>query len=144
MRMFNEKSGSSPDTRPHLETLKINIMTNEELLEQYLIKEYPEDLENYQEKRDIFRAGVEWKINHPDFNMGCPTREWHYLADNPTDLPEPNKSCLIKFSDGTGGVSSIIKKEKDGKEYLTWVTQYRDDIVAWSYYVMNKVNGIYI
>ena len=144
MRMFNEKSGSSPDTRPHLKTLKVNIMMNEELLEQYLIEKYPEDSENYQEKRQIFRAGVEWKINHPDFDKGCPQREWHYLTENPNDLPKANKACLIKFSDGTGGVSSMRMKTKNDQQIKVWVTTYRDDIVAWSYYQLTHNNGSYV
>lgn len=139
-------------------------MIDIELLEQHLAELYPDTVENYQEKRDIFRTGVQWGYDHPYFNKGCPNREWHYLTEDPTDLPEVNKICLVKFSDGTGGISSMINKTKKVTsnvddtqnnrsnsssldEYVTykvWVTQYRDDIIAWSYYVMTKINGNYI
>lgn len=157
-------------------------MIDTELLNSVLEDLYPEDLEGYQEKRDIFKAGVQWGYNHPYFNKGCPDRVWHYLTDNPNDLPDPYKICLIKFSDGTGGISSLMmncppnvthpdnpdfnntkgKTIEDGigddeigiggggtpiirpesPSGLTgdciyyWTTKYRDDIVAWSYYVL--------
>jgi len=49
------------------------------------------------------------------------------------DLPEYNRVCLVKFSDGTGGIST---RSKTSKARNQWITAYRDDIVAWSYYVM--------
>lgn len=134
-------------------------MIDTELLEKTLAELYPSDLENYQEKRDIFKAGVQWGYDHPYFDKGCPNRVWHYLTEDPNDLPEPNKICLIKFSDGTGGISSIVSNsessniDNDGDSEINvrsiestprWTVRYRDDIVAWSYYVMNKINGVYI
>ena len=120
-------------------------MIDTELLEKTLAELYPEDMENYQEKRDIFTAGVQWGYNHPYFNKGCPERVWHYLTDDPTDLPDVNKICLIKFSDGTGSIGSMREITKDIQTQKVWVTQYRDDIIAWSYYVGGfSNNGTYI
>lgn len=154
-------------------------MIDTELLEITLEKLFPATMENYEEKRDIFRTGVHWGKDHPYFDRGCINRVWHYLSEDPSDLPEVNKICLVKFSDGTGGLSSMVYP-KVGRENVNdpsnpstydpegpsverggdvlrgednsllgfqtkvWVTRYRDDIVAWSYYVMDKVNGVYI
>ena len=118
-------------------------MIDTQLLEKTLVELYPEDLENYQEKRDIFRAGAQWGYSHPYFDKGCPNREWHYLREDPTDLPEVNKVCLVKFSDGTGGISSMITKTKNNEEVQVWALQYRDDIIAWSYYLSSFNSGNY-
>lgn len=152
-------------------------MIDEELLEKTLAETFiiseemsEEERQQQMDLRAAFKSGVQWGYDHPYFNKGCPDREWHYLTEDPTDLPEVNKVCLIKFSDGTGGVSSMIYKTKtvisesrpmdDHSElsdtptntepqstsitYKVWVTKYRDDIIAWSYYFVNKVNGNYI
>lgn len=148
-------------------------MIDTELLEITLEKLFPSTMENYEEKREIFRTGVHWGKDHPYFDKGCINRVWHYLSEDPSDLPEVNKICLVKFSDGTGGLSSmvysewgkesannpgepsiygpggspIVKGEDNsllGAQPKVWVTRYRDDIVAWSYYVMDKVNGTYV
>ena len=150
-------------------------MIDTELLEITLEKLFPSTMENYEEKREIFRTGVHWGKDHPYFDKGCINRVWHYLSEDPSDLPEVNKICLVKFSDGTGGLSSmvypkvgkenvitpdnpsdpstydpdspILRGENDsllGFQTKVWVTRYRDDIVAWSYYVMDKVNGTYV
>lgn len=119
-------------------------MIDTELLEQHLAELYPDNVENYQEKRDIFRTGVQWGYDHPYFDKGCLNRVWHYLTEDPTDLPDVNKICLIKFSDGTGSVSSMVEKTKNDQIQKVWVTQYRDDIIAWSYYHVVHNNGYYV
>jgi hypothetical protein len=40
---------------------------------------------------------------------------------------------LVRFSDDTGGIST---RSKTSKARNQWITAYRDDIVAWSYYIM--------
>lgn len=173
-------------------------MIDEELLEKTLAETFSiseemseEERQHQMDLRAAFKNGVQWGYDHPYFNKGCPNREWHYLTEDPTDLPEVHKVCLIKFSDGTGGVSSMVYKKKsifnnstsptvvpnEGEEPTesplppgypvydpdsdnseepdtpeipetpkekVWVTRYRDDIIAWSYYFVNKVNGNYI
>ena len=127
------------------------------LLEETLANLFPADVQGSEEKRQIFKAGLQWGIAHPYFDKGCPNRVWHYLLDDPTDLPEFNKICLIKFRDGSGSLSSLVQETDDLSEFPSktddvpptkgvdhdavgqkkWVTKYRDDIIAWSYYIMN-------
>lgn len=132
-------------------------MTNTEAINAYLSQKYPDTMDNYEDLRQAFIEGMQWNSTHPDIDGYCNTRIWHYVADivdiprevthkvngeiitetiteQGYDLPEFNKVCLVKFSDGTGGISTRSKTSR-GKN--NWVTTYRDDIVAWSYYVMN-------
>lgn len=123
-------------------------MTNTESINAYLSQKYPETMENYEDLRQAFIEGMQWNATHPDVNGYCNARIWHYvndmvevthevegqtIAELVHDLPEYNKVCLVKFSDGTGGVST---RSKTSKARNQWITAYRDDIVAWSYYVM--------
>ena len=139
-------------------------MTNVEAINAYVSQKYPETMENYEELRQAFIEGMQWNGTHPDANGYCNARVWHYVSDwvdvthtvthevthevngemvtetvtetitEPMpDLPEYNRVCLVKFSDGTGGIST---RSKTSKARNQWITAYRDDIVAWSYYVM--------
>lgn len=141
-------------------------MTNIENLNAYLEQKYPEDDKSYtyEDLRTAFVEGMKYLPTHPDTGGYCNTRIWHYVSDlvevthevthevngetitetiteNVPDLPEFNKVCLVKFSDGTGSVSTRSKASKAKNQ---WITMYRDDIVAWSYYIINKINGNYI
>lgn len=132
----------------------------------------PEQIELQQKLRDAFKSGMEWGFDHPAFDRGCSRRIWHYLTEDRTDLPELNRVCLIKFRDGTGGVASLIEApdaenisapgdtdiitpsnpdsgtvgQKNARVITStrWSIRYRDDIIAWSYYVMDKVDGSYV
>lgn len=133
-------------------------MENIESLNAYLEQKYPQDNESYtyEDLRTAFVEGINYKITHTNGEGYCNARIWHNIADlievthevdgqtvteMVHDLPEFNKVCVVKFSDGTGGISTRSKTSK-GKNQ--WVTTYRDDIVAWSYYVMGKVNENYV
>ena len=131
-------------------------MTNVEAINAYVSQRYPETMENYEDLRQAFIDGMQWNSTHPDINGYCNARIWHYVDDmvevthevthevngetvtemvteTVHDLPEYNRVCLVKFSDGTGGIST---RSKTSKARNQWITAYRDDIVAWSYYVM--------
>ena len=146
-------------------------MIDTELLEKTLEEAFvinPEEMSEEQiqmqkDLRDAFKTGMQWGYDHPYFDKGCKNRQWHYLSEDPDDLPELNKICLIRFKDGTGSLSTMIKKKanllggfnpdtpgsnipggpQDGSlepsgqiTDKVWVTRYRDDIVAWSYYII--------
>ena len=115
-------------------------MTNIENINAYLEEKYPETIDNYKELRSAFIEGMNWNASHPDSNGYCNARIWHYVTDSVEkdgkmvpDLPDYNKVCLVKFSDDTGGIST---RSKTSKARNQWITAYRDDIVAWSYYIM--------
>lgn len=123
-------------------------MTNTEAINAYLSQKYPETMPNYEDLRQAFIEGMQWNGTHPDVNGYCNTRIWHYVTDlvevtreeggetvteMVPDLPEYNKVCLVKFSDDTGGIST---RSKTSIAKNQWITAYRDDIVAWSYYIM--------
>ena len=132
-------------------------MTNTENLNAYVEQKYPQD-ENtytYEDLRTAFIEGFKWNGTHPDTNGYCNARIWHYVADKVPythevthivngesvtetvtdyvpDLPDFNKVCFVKFSDDTGGIST---RSKTSRAKNKWITSYRDDIIAWSYYV---------
>lgn len=117
-------------------------MTNIENINAYVEQKYPQDDKNYtyEDLRTAFMEGLNWNTSHPDANGYCNARIWHYVSDlvekngeMVPDLPDYNKVCFVKFSDDTGGIST---RSKTSKAKNQWVTAYRDDIVAWSYYIM--------
>lgn len=131
-------------------------MTNVEAINAYVSQKYPETMENYEDLRQAFIEGMQWNGTHPDANGYCNARIWHYVDDmvevthevthevdgqtvtetiteTVRDLPDYNKVCLVKFSDETGGIST---RSKTSRARNQWITAYRDDIVAWSYYIM--------
>lgn len=125
-------------------------MTDIESINAYLEQKYPEDTQNYtyEDLRTAFIEGMKYKDTHFTDGEFCNARIWHNVADlievegeTVHDLPEYNKVCLVKFSDGTGGIST---RSKTSRAKNQWITAYRDDIVAWSYYIMGKVNQNYI
>ena len=132
-------------------------MTNTESLNAYAEQEYPydENTYTYEDLRAAFIKGAVWNRTHPDIPGYCNARIWHYVSDlipythevtnmvngEPVtetvtemvpDLPDFNKVCFVKFSDDTGGIST---RSKTSRAKNKWITSYRDDIIAWSYYV---------